>query len=258
MKKCLVIGNGRAGQRHVALARACGLQAVTVDPYQPADLTDWRTALSTSDWDYVVIASPPNVHLEQLRECVKLSIPTLCEKPLSDCWQDYSDLPDTAAVLIAYNWLYNASVSRVALEQAGAHEYHMFCEQARELPEWGLLLDHVSHDFSILDYISGGICKIANATYIQNSDYQDWTIFGTTKTGRFALTERVWHPDSGVKRVAIVNKTQLVADTAMFSAMWKAFLAGNYQPGLYKGKQIQGWLQDVAKNWSVKNGSIPG
>ena len=258
MKKCLVIGNGRAGKRHVKSAQECGLQTVTVDPYQPADLADWRAALDTASWDYVVLASPPDVHLVQLRECIARAIPTLCEKPLSGCWQDYSDLPDTAPVLVAYNWLYNASVGRIASEQAGAYYYHMFCEQARELPTWGLLLDHVGHDFSILDYIGGGICEITNTTYTQNAEMQDWTIFGTTNAGRFALVERVWQPDSGVKRVATINNIPLMADTAMFSAMWQAFLTGYYQPDLRKGKQIQGWLQDVARNWSVKNESVSG
>ena len=95
-KQILVAGAGSAGQRH---GQNLGKLGCVVSYYDPrADrveeaaagnpaagrFTDFDAALADRQWDGVVIASPPNFHVDQILQFLEgQSCPVLSEKPLS-------------------------------------------------------------------------------------------------------------------------------------------------------------------------------
>lgn len=249
--KALVIGNGKAGQRHVNMLQQIGLDVATADPYAPADYTSWITAMHTVKWDYVIIASPPKEHLAQIWSCIAQGIPVLCEKPLctNEQYHAATSLPQDAKVMVAYNWLYNQSVKDYAAEvkKHPPGSFGILCEQVRELPAWGLLLDHVSHDVSILDTVTGGITGITGAHYSADDVYKCWTILGTTKGGKFSLTERVYALSENVLRTSRINGVDLEPGPQMFWDMLDAFLNGKYEPNLAQALRYQYWLEEIAR-----------
>jgi predicted dehydrogenase len=71
---------------------------------------DWREALSYG-LDAVVVATPPNVHLEQVTAALESGAHVLCEKPFAITAADAWQMVDTArrtgrALLIAFGWNY--------------------------------------------------------------------------------------------------------------------------------------------------------
>jgi predicted dehydrogenase len=203
----LVIGNGSAGKRHARMLQQIGLDVTTADPYAPADYVSWIEAMHAQKWDYAVIASPPKEHLAQLWSCIAQGVPVLCEKPLctNEQYHAATSLPRDAKVMVAYNWLYNKDVKNFAKDVINyrPNGFGMLAEQVRVLPEWGLLLDHVSHDISILDTVTGGIESITAAHYSEDDVYKCWAVLGTSKSGKFSLTERVYAPPENVLRVMV-------------------------------------------------------
>jgi hypothetical protein len=254
----LIIGNGRAGQRHNRMLQQMGHQTMTVDTYATADYPDYLTAMYAKSWDAVVIATPPKNHLEQLWCCIAHGIPVLCEKPLCDVNQYMAacSLPRDKPIMVAYNWLYNASVQKLKQEvlTKPPGSYGMLCEQSRELPAWGLLLDHVSHDVCILDYISGGIAKVGGASYYEDYSVKAWTVLGETMTGPFSLSERVWSPNESCVRKSSINAVDLVPETEMYSAMLEDFVKGKYTIGVTQALVYQKWLEELSGWQSTRAG----
>ena len=249
--KILVIGYGRAGQRHASMLQQIGYEIGTADPYAAADWSDWLVAINACSWDGVVIASPPRHHLAQLWSCVAHNLPTLCEKPLCGLGQYEAacELPRDARIMVAYNWLYNQSVLdyKVDVMQRPPGSFGFFAEQARVIPEWGLLLDHVSHDISILDHVSGGITGVSGAHYFEDYNVKAWQVRGKTAGGDFTLTERVYTPEEPVVRTSRINDVDLVPEQEMFWNLLNAFLKGNYYPNLQDALRYQYWLEEIGR-----------
>ena len=249
--QALVIGNGRAGKRHANMLQQIGLEVKTADPYAPADYTSWIEAMYAQVWDYVVIASPPKEHLAQLWSCIAHGVPVLCEKPLctNEQYHAATSLPLDAPIMVAYNWLYNQSVLDYAREvqRNPPGSFGMFCEQSRDLPAWGLLLDHVSHDISILDTVTGGITEIYAASQYDAENVQAWSMLGEAQGGKFSLTERVYTPAEHTIRTSQINRVDLEPDPQMFWDMLDAFLNGKYKPNLQQALKYQYWLTEIAR-----------
>ena len=228
-----------------------GFDVKTADPFQQADYSSWIDAMHALKWDYVVIASPPKEHLAQVWSCIAQGIPVLCEKPLctNEQYHAATSLPKDAKVMVAYNWLYNKSVMDYAKEvqQNPPGSFGMVCEQSRDLPDWGLLLDHVSHDISILDYVSGGINSITAAHYYEDEVVKSWAVLGMTKGGKFSLSERVYVPTENIFRVSQINQVDLVPEQQMYWDMLDNFLNGHYAPGVEQALRYQYWLEEIAR-----------
>lgn len=102
----LVIGSGSAGQRHGRNLRELGcsvsyfdpradrLEAAAAEDSAAGRFTDLETAIAKQAWDGVVVASPPNFHVDQILQVLQAqACPVLSEKPLS------IDAPSAARLL---------------------------------------------------------------------------------------------------------------------------------------------------------------
>lgn len=249
--KCLILGYGRAGRRHERDALRLGLQVFTADPdpTKQADYLDWHKALEDQTWQYVVIASPPKEHLAQLDVCDLLNVSTLCEKPLCDFGQlsalDYATLPSN--LIVGYNWLWHPQI-----EALQTMSRDLVYDQLRirsfqyraQLPEWSLLLDHLSHALAMTAYITGErelvLCKVLHDQWRHLDDIalaQYWFISGNfhRNYGEFYLEDGVSStPMHRVNDVTLHhNHIRLLhmdvqPNEVMFTRMWQDFVSHEY------------------------------
>lgn len=241
-RKCLVLGNGRAGKRHVKSAIANGLIVHIFDPYDSSADYHVEEDIPWFNYDYAVIASPPDKHLEQIGMLLdNKMVHILCEKPLcSMAEHNYITLPEDAPVMLAYNWQYNDQVMQL---KGTSKNYSLFAEQSRALPEWGIENDHLPHDLFIIDYVSGGIKSITNCSLVKSEMHQEVYVEGKTRTGTFNISERVLVKDT--PRISKLNGTDLIPDSVMFDRLWQAFLNNDYSPSLKDGMRVQGFMSDI-------------
>lgn len=273
-KTILIMGYGRAGKRQAALAKGFGLAVDIYDPLYPdpgdldgytnrGDYYDYEVEGKTlGDYDYVVICTPPRFHLGQIKDCLEAGVKAiLCEKPLCAIGQldEAKTLPPDAPVMVAYNYRYHPGL----LSQQGTFikNIQMYCKQYRiDLPDWGLLLDHCSHDLDIVRMMSKSEIKINDArrqrltisyhmaitdTCSMSENTEQWQLYFSNGT----ITEIV--SDKKVTRAArilglstISNSTiEIDPSPTMFSAMWQAFLAGDYYPDLAEAIKTQELLE---------------
>jgi len=114
----LIVGSGSAGQRHgknlVELGcsssyfdpRSDRLEQATADNSAADGFTDLGKALGDRAWDGVVVASPPNFHVEQILQILQAqACPVLSEKPLStDASSAARLLEHSARILLGYTY----------------------------------------------------------------------------------------------------------------------------------------------------------
>lgn len=263
MSLCLIIGYGRAGKRHAKHAEENGLEVITVDPVSfPADGRRFFTSLGAGlsiaarQESIAVIATPPALHLSQLRACLDAGIPrVLVEKPLCDLGQleEAKALPHDAPVMVAYNYAFHPAIVNAEFRptQGWSAGWHLECEQHREeTPEWGYLLDHVSHDLQILNRLAGPL-RVLKAEHKTGEKLEQWSLQGLTGDGTFwSLSEIV--AQYPVKRKARLysprGRLDLYRSEEMYAAMWHAFLAGERDPGLGESLAVQELLEEA---WEI-------
>lgn len=252
MEKCLIIGNGRAGKRHAKNAESLGIKVFTSDPYVESDFPDWRMALHNNSNDYVVIASPPDAHLLQLRECIDIGVPTLCEKPLCSIEEcDFMLLNEAKKynVMLGYNWYFNKDVQRINLF-GNKKQINLFAQQTRILPAWGIENDHLPHDIFIINLLGNGITKISSVYLVKSDTHQEVYVEGKTTLGEFIITERVLTKPT--ERISNINCIEMKPDVGMFDDMWKDFIDGKYSPSLNDGIEVQKILHNIYLNLERK------
>lgn len=261
MRGLIIGGYGRAGGRHVQIAAGLGHSIGIVDPasvtgfpnIEDASKATWfaicyptiEAALKVA-WDYAVIATPPDLHLIQIHQCLDADLPVLCEKPLCSLGQLAEaelllEHPNANKVMVAYNYRFHPALKIVK----GRIPSMMVCRQQRVLPAWGLLLDHCSHDLDILDDICGPLTvKWANRHQCDHTD--EWTICVETTIGQLVIIqESVGQYTERVARLIYLNGDTLDIDPdpAMFAAMWAAFMRGECAPGLQEAIYTQRLLE---------------
>ncbi len=258
----LIVGYGRAGLRHAKLLDSLSLRYETVDPLVPADYVNLEEALDAKKYCRVVICTPPDLHLDQIAYCLDYGLSVLCEKPLCELGQlnsiNIGGLVGYERVMVAYNYRYNETLLRARgkfmadTNQRPSAGWGVFSEQYRKsaIPSWGLLLDHVSHDIDILSWMSGGIKHVSMAAHVRGINQEWWEVHGFTEGNRpFKIEERVWdHPmERDVHMITPVGLVSIAATESMYMNMWKAFLGGNYYPGLKEAVETQKWLEEIAR-----------
>lgn len=270
MMRGLIVGFGRAGKRHSKLLGKLKIDFVTIDPVEPSfsafemyDLalpvkhySDFNVALSKSGaFDFAVICTPPALHLAQIRQCLDAGLPVLCEKPLCGLGQlaeaeALLQYPNAGKVMVGYNWRFHPEVIKLRNipDDAGVKWTEFdFCQYRPSLPDWGLLLDHCSHDLDIFSFITKSIPAIVEAEYSETQVYKIWEI--TLKNGfiREYVSNDENEPRSGQIRTYYGNGSigimNLQPDPAMYTAMWEAFLSGQYAPGLEEAIETQRLLE---------------
>lgn len=236
------------------------MRVVTVDP-DPSREATYSTleeaAESERIIDVVVVATPPDRHLSDIEfSNTRWSTPRiLCEKPLFGLETDLiyaAGVLEWSIVMPAYNYRFHPQVkiARELFRQTGLKSfgyqtyYNLRCVQRRnKQPEWGFLLDHLSHDIDILVNISGGtVPDITSASYERDGDAVIWNVSGLLGESPFSISEIIYK-NTDVKRSAIldildVNSNHqlhdcydLYATTGMYQDMWKFFLESYYRIG---------------------------
>lgn len=244
----LIIGYGRAGKRHKDQAEALGLEPFAYDPWvfphQGRELLE--SFLAEGLATHAVIATPPDSHLDYIRLCLDAGLPVLCEKPLCALGQldeakTLLDHPQIYRLMIAYNWRYHPKLKQS--QKSFTNGLFLDCWQFRDnLPDWGLLLDHCSHDLDILRFAATEDITIEEAYHYQSKNMQTWEIM--TSAGR--IRESVTYVES--KRIANLYYApgrfiELDPLPEMYADMWKAFLRGDYRPGLLEAIKTQELLE---------------
>ena len=117
-KQLLIIGTGSAGKRHARNLRELNSQISCFDPRADrldeattegtlaGRFTDFDAAIADRVWDGVVIASPPNFHVDQILKVLeRCSCPVFSEKPLSTDATSAERLePHAHRILLGYTY----------------------------------------------------------------------------------------------------------------------------------------------------------
>lgn len=259
--KYLIIGYGRAGKRHIKhLEEHFNVSRDDIVIVEPNDVAveyrqfyDIETAFSRPKfkYDYAIVCTPPDDHIDHIWMCIAHGIPVLCEKPLCGLGQiaRAEELPGNAKIMVAYNYRYNKGLRDLKSNRAFVHNYmgwYMLSVQHRpKLPVWGLLLDHVSHDIDIMRVLLERI-EIDESTYSNSTQYEQWTVSGKVPSGKqFVIAERVSKMQID-RRCTIrygVSEATIDAPVEMYTDMLDAFLHGNYYPGLRDALETQRLLE---------------
>lgn len=256
----LIIGYGRAGKRHGKQLDSLGIKWAYYDPNVNAPNRLYNTDGRPLEWlvpghlnlfHFAVIATPPDLHLAQIRQCLDAGLPVLCEKPLCDLGQlteaeALLDHPNAGKVMMAYNYRHHPALKTCL---GSGVPWHLDCYQNRELPAWGLLLDHCSHDLDIINWLSGSGVEIIKAEHVKTAWSESWEITGGKDGREFVIKESVGPVDGRVAQLYYLDGRIITIDPdpVMFADMWAAFLSGDYRPGLQDGIETQKLLEACHK-----------
>jgi predicted dehydrogenase len=244
-KRVLILGYGRAGKRwaNICLRReydvCCYDPAITEYPWRVSPLANFDDSLPAIA-DFAIIATPPNKHLDSIETLFNIGITdVLCEKPLCSIgeMERAKELLGNEHVMVAYNYFYHPSM-QIPSTPADFHELN--CSQHRnQIPEWGLLLDHCSHDLDIARLFLGNDLRVTYAHHQVSSGIERWSIGLVTNQDQYSqnffIDEAVYLARK-VERIAalrywdtgsvIVSTIQLDPNPKMFEDMLDAFLDG--------------------------------
>lgn len=246
----LIIGYGRAGKRHEGYARRFGLIPYIYDPILKPD-NDIDQYLNNAKITRAVIASPPDTHLDYINQCLEAGLKVLCEKPLCGFGQleEAKRLPKDAKVMVAYNYRYHDRLQSII---RSSEKVNMRCKQYRHpMPEWGLLLDHCSHDLDICQMVAAQDIEIVkcNHSYLTAPWGQEEKWIITLNVGEII---GVVTSDQSQSRIALLETDDKMIDIdpnpRMFENMWADFLGGYFDAaenrGLRQAIRTQKLLED--------------
>lgn len=151
----LVVGCGSVGKRHAANLQALGCRISGVDPRQERldemaarvplieRYTSLHVALDADTFNAAVIASPPNVHVEQTLACLAQGLPLLLEKPVAPDLSSASRLLEAeravgVPVLLGYTFRWWEPVRRLRslLTDAAGRVLRVQMVMAAHLADW--------------------------------------------------------------------------------------------------------------------------
>jgi predicted dehydrogenase len=274
--RCLLVGYGRAGRR---LGRALDRLGVRIDWIDPDVEYDWGHSLGNKchynltvalterpRYGFALIATPPSLHLSQIRQCLDAGLPVLCEKPLCD----WGQLPEAEELLkhplagrvgMCFNYRWHPAIQalRHSGKQASDKPYSMLSAQHREaLPDWGLVLDHLPHTIDTLLWISGAASMtVEQATQRTSQDKDivwakgkldevDWRL--SDAVYQEAVTKAAWiNGPCGMTHIHTPPETVDLMTEEMLKS-WLKFVEGEaaYQGGgLFDGVRVQRVLEEV-------------
>jgi len=239
--KALICGYGRAGQRHGEQLEKRGIAY---------DVFDYKEELRTVEssfplgYDFCVIATPPDQHLEQLGACAAHDVPVLVEKPLCGFDEDIGRLAEYDKVRVAYNYRYHPAIQKLKNSRERYEGgWYFYSKQYRpSLPEWGLLLDHLPHTVDVLLYLSG---MIPDLTIVVETKKKVMVAGVVGEVPLVIIDEVVTESIPKEAQISCpLGGVEVDTDFTMFDKMWDDFLAGNYT-GLTDAIQIQETLDEA-------------
>lgn len=272
MNRVLVIGYGSAGHRHAAhLSEHYGFDiwSYDPDPSTGASCSSQLERLVRQPFLFAVIASPPAYHAEQIEMCLDQGMRVVCEKPLfaeaaeiDKCASNY-----LGGVAVTYNYRYHPGLldfRATFVQQPTSSQWYLKCLQYRErMPEWGFVLDHVSHDVDILRFMSGQELQVERSEYIEDRNRRLITVKGRMSEDDTPFTIHEEISKNRTPRMAQLNTpwgwVDINPDPAMFFNMWDAFMTcikGNFEPypNLWNAYATQKTLDQITEKmsyWSV-------
>ena len=204
----LIVGAGSIGKRHLANLAALGIREAAVADPREDRLKEAQERLRSTDTDQVkltlvrsdreaydrrwplkgvIIATPPRVHPEAIRNALQAGCPIFCEKPLAcdeEDWEALTELVEQVErknlfTLVAYNYRFNAQLRllrKMLSENAVGRVLSVrgtFSENLREWHPWeglnfymssrrqggGALLDE-SHLIDLSRWLFGEITEV--------------------------------------------------------------------------------------------------
>lgn len=208
-KRALIIGYGRAGKRHAKLCDEFGIDWHFTD-IVPSSSPRYKSVANLAAYDFAIIATPPDNHLEAIKNCLDAGTFVLCEKPLCAGGQmaEAEKLlthPNVKKLAVAYNYRYHPAI--VKAKEAGwiypDRPILMFSSQYRpEMPAWGQVLDHLSHALDTLRFLVQG-----EGVIIISSRY------GSVRSGESAEVHAYARGDHNIFRAEIIDEVSYVSTT---------------------------------------------
>jgi len=256
----LIVGAGRAGKRHAEtlynLGIACWL--IDSDPSIKPHSATLEEGLSHFKPDFVVIATPPSIHLEQIEQCIEADVPVLCEKPLCGIGQleRAKALPKDAKVAVAYNYRFHPTLNK-AWELPNRLNFGWTClsSQHRDsLPEWGIILDHLGHTFDMLLWLGGQI-SLFSAVVEKTEESETVYVSGKLWHKPLNIVDRVNFGPSDKTACIICPRGYIGIPPSekMFESMWKNFLNNvegvglPYYPNVATSIRVQELLEEATE-----------
>lgn len=271
MENVIVYGAGYWGKNYIReLGKHC-LAAVDPDPdtqmnvssqfgvnvYSPKAIS----AEVMTKCDGVIIATPPQTHVELALPWLKKGVPTLIEKPLSDNTAKAESLwPFREHVFVGYTYMFNNAVDRLKLQFNNEVGWsHAFARRTAPGPvrPWGTAAwDLAAHDISIAMYLTDdfpiGVEKTSTDNWalikleflaIDFLIYVSWFAMDKTRTVELI------HPDA-TRSVYFDDVTYSAkAEIKPLTKQVSAFLKGSDYPfevSLERGLDINRVLEMVA------------
>lgn len=106
----LIGGHGKWGQNYLKLADQLNIQ------FKVAGRNDWTSLISSKTCDGIIIATPPESHVDIAIECLKNNIPVMIEKPLSLSLDDALKLKqyeNNAPILVNHLHLFSPAFEKM-------------------------------------------------------------------------------------------------------------------------------------------------
>ena len=251
----LIIGFGRAGKRHARLLTSMGITTGILDTnpvdydeidaiygdHRPRVYTNFETAVEDNIWNIACIATPPQFHLNYIEQCLQNSMWVTCEKPLSDFGRIYdieamlrSKLP-LECVQIQYNYRYNSDMQEFDTS-IKSYGWQLITSQYRpDLPEWGTILDHLSHAVDIVRWTSKKNFSILDCTQRLYPDKQEIVVNGKMDDGTpvyfFDQVCLSGKPYRVSRLISPFGYMEITPNPQMFVKMYESFFE-NYRLGL--------------------------
>lgn len=234
--RALVVGYGSAGKRHALDLGYMGIETITVDPVVEADYTYIGDALKDNWFNIAVVATPPAWHMVHTFRCLDHGMWVLCEKPL--CGLDgipmaqnlYMD-ERSHRVMVAYNYRYHPGLSNphAVRSRTDPIDYDWEVRSVQKVtgvPEWGYLLDSISHALDILATHINFPLIIETAEFKETPRVQHWVITGTAGNQTWIIDDI--HHFGDVERSVVFRtpygEIPLGNSAVMFINMLQAFL----------------------------------
>lgn len=287
-KNALIIGYGSAGKRHAKLLISEGFGIITYDPDPAKDATISNLDVLferfiNQQYNFVVIATPPDTHWPWIRCCLAFNHKIVCEKPLFgfgtlSCLKDFQPsekeiysnpyVHNLEHVAVTYNYRYHPTLLHALQEKENAEMlrnwWYMECGQYRvNPPSWGYLLDHISHDIDILLWMSNVNymdVAITKATSKESHYHKQINVSGQLGNQNFEILDIVYK--SPVNRFADINTPwgfySIDANPSMFINMWRSIIHSFDngfipEPNFFKALKTQNILEAIHKE--ISNGA---
>ena len=259
----VIIGLGHAGLRWQKILNTLGYRPLIIDTDPEKGGLD---SLDTATWvehniSFAIVCTPPDQHIANIKECLDYSIPVLCEKPLCAFGQveqakELLKRVNADSVRVAYNYRYSPDINYQEVRdnyenivEQKETKITLFASQQRQLPSWGIILDHLSHDVDLFRALFGEM-TIETARLIEKPTKTSCITFGTFDSGiPFKIHDET--KKNKCERVANIcvdgYQFSMTPNPAMFTNMLMKFM--KYIDG--KEEYMAGGLEDAIKTQEV-------